>query len=176
MPDHILSFTTLVDQREHVSRMLRVLCTKHVILDSLPVDHNGMCRLFASCTVTTSQIVLDNGSVQISTNQNMEFHYVEVISMKYARVNVTGQRTDKNRSVEGFHRLVCWVMHGPPPGGNFGGYEAAHRCGYRRCVCPMHMQWMTPKSNCKSREWHKDKPEEERKKGMHMFEGPYDMM
>lgn len=42
------------------------------------------------------------------------------------------------------HRQVCIEAHGPPPGPKF---DAAHSCGVRSCVNPLHLSWKTKKAN-----------------------------
>lgn len=42
-------------------------------------------------------------------------------------------------------RVMCRLAHGEPP--KAGKYEAAHMCGNRGCVNPLHLTWKTPKQN-----------------------------
>lgn len=42
------------------------------------------------------------------------------------------------------HRYVCEKVNGIPPE---VGFHAAHACGNRRCVNPLHLSWKTPLQN-----------------------------
>ena len=42
------------------------------------------------------------------------------------------------------NRWVCERAHGPAPTAR---YEAAHSCGFKRCVNKRHLRWATPKEN-----------------------------
>lgn len=41
------------------------------------------------------------------------------------------------------HRVVCILVRGLPR----GKFDAAHSCGNRRCVSPVHIRWKTRKEN-----------------------------
>ena len=41
------------------------------------------------------------------------------------------------------HRLMCELAHGPAP----DGYDAAHSCGRRLCINPLHLRWATRADN-----------------------------
>lgn len=56
---------------------------------------------------------------------------------KYPSIKVDGRR-------HSVHRLVCRLAHGPPPSNS---YQAAHACGYSRCVNPRHLSWKTAVEN-----------------------------
>lgn len=49
------------------------------------------------------------------------------------------------------HRLVCEKTHGSPPSKL---HEAAHSCGVRLCVNPMHLRWATHAENQQDRVIH----------------------
>ena len=49
------------------------------------------------------------------------------------------------------HRYVCEKIHGAPPS---AGLHAAHSCGNRRCVNPMHIAWKTPLENAADKVLH----------------------
>ena len=43
------------------------------------------------------------------------------------------------------HRLVCWLVHGPPAEGS---HVATHKCkGNKACVKPCHLEWNTQQEN-----------------------------
>lgn len=49
------------------------------------------------------------------------------------------------------HRYACEKVHGAPPS---AGFHAAHSCGNRRCVNPMHIAWKTPLENAADKVLH----------------------
>lgn len=53
------------------------------------------------------------------------------------------------------HRLMCIWKHGQPP---FDGAEAAHSCGVRKCVNPIHIRWKTRLANNRERYLHGTMP------------------
>lgn len=61
----------------------------------------------------------------------------------YSKVGYEGR-------VQTGHRVVCLVVHGSCP----SGYEAAHRCGNRRCLNPGHIRWASGTENQADRRLH----------------------
>jgi len=55
----------------------------------------------------------------------------------YPRVIINGSR----RAV---CRVLCEIIYGPPA---VGDLQAAHSCGNKRCVNPLHIRWATVKEN-----------------------------
>ena len=53
------------------------------------------------------------------------------------------------------HRLICIWVHGDPP---FPKAEAAHSCGNRRCVNPLHLRWASTLENNRERRVHGTMP------------------
>lgn len=49
------------------------------------------------------------------------------------------------------HRLLCWLTQGLPP---FEGMVCSHLCGLPNCLCPFHLSWVWPITNCRMRAWH----------------------
>ena len=45
------------------------------------------------------------------------------------------------------HRLVCWLVHGPPAERGCTEVNALHSCGHEWCVNPAHLEWGTQASN-----------------------------
>lgn len=45
------------------------------------------------------------------------------------------------------HRLVLWLLVGPPPQRCRGEWEAMHACNNKRCVHPGHLYWGTRAAN-----------------------------
>ncbi len=60
-------------------------------------------------------------------------------SSGYGKANYPGFKTTRA------HRIICELWHGPPPSPK---HEAAHSCGRRICVNPLHLRWATPAQNC----------------------------
>lgn len=58
-------------------------------------------------------------------------------SVGYGKVQVPG----KSRQA---HRFMCELAYGPAPTSR---HEAAHSCGNRGCVNPMHLRWATASEN-----------------------------
>lgn len=46
------------------------------------------------------------------------------------------------------HQLLCYMYHGPAPGGT----EVGHRCEHKTCICPWHLLWVTASANAIGRE------------------------
>lgn len=42
------------------------------------------------------------------------------------------------------HRIVCEIVHGPPPTSK---HNASHSCHVRNCINPMHLSWKTFSQN-----------------------------
>jgi hypothetical protein len=61
-----------------------------------------------------------------------------------------GFATVKRQPV-GAHRIMCRLAHGEPALPNM---HAAHSCGVRDCVNPLHLRWATAKSNLADRAGH----------------------
>lgn len=56
-----------------------------------------------------------------------------------------------NGKLTGAHRAACIIHHGPPPTGQ---HQAAHLCGYKKCVNPRHIRWATPSENAQDKILH----------------------
>jgi hypothetical protein len=65
------------------------------------------------------------------------------------------------------HRLVCEIVHGPPPSPK---HDAAHRCGRAGCVSKACVRWTTPKENEADKWLHGTKPVGERNKNARLTE------
>lgn len=57
---------------------------------------------------------------------------------------------DGNQSVQWAHRVMCEIVHGPPP---TPPHQAAHECGkgHEGCVNPRHLSWKTQSGNAMDR-------------------------
>lgn len=54
-------------------------------------------------------------------------------------------------STIGVHRIMCWLLHGPPPS-RMGQHHVRHMCNNRWCINPTHLQWGSPAENNRDRE------------------------
>lgn len=178
LPTAFMSLASVEEQKACIRRVLRMVCVKHVIPVALPAAHEGLQQLKADITFmpAVASLAQTSGRVEIAMGGVVDYRCVPVQRMSYLRLDLTGKRGGNSRSREWMHRLVCWVMHGPPPSNDFKLWQAGHKCGNSWCVCPMHMQWMTGTSNRKCKQWHDQFAKAERLAGLHMFAGPFDLM
>jgi hypothetical protein len=175
MPVPIQSLPSIEAQQVYVKGLISKLCCRYAIQRRLPVNHDGMNMLYAKSCLFEEIEMRPNGTVVRSSRTIEQFYCVPVKSYDYIRVNITGKRAGRARSIDWLHRIVCWVAHGSPPGGNYSSFQAGHLCGNRWCICPMHLRWMTRTANDICKVWHKQFPEQERLYGMHLWHGPFDV-
>lgn len=88
--------------------------------------HHGSLRAFADATASESE-----------TEECVLWPFASRMSGGYGLMWIDGEKM-------GAHVYVCRAKHGPKPG---AGYEAAHSCGVRACINPLHLRWATRKEN-----------------------------
>jgi hypothetical protein len=175
LPTPLHNLHVLDGQQSSIRRLVSMLCERHVAEGVLPDNHGGLHLLFAKATTVIQLHVMATGVVSQVTRVDYTFKCVPLLLPGYCRVNLTGRRAGQARSMEWVHRIVCWARNGPPPGNDYTKYISGHLCGNKQCICPMHLQWMTPKSNAACRDWHKRCEEFERNQGLHVWGGPFNM-
>lgn len=72
-------------------------------------------------------------------------------SKNRAYVQVEAGAWDSNHFSFYVHTLICYAYHGPPPSG-MKNPCAAHSCGNRLCLNPLHIRWES-KSVDKAEDW-----------------------
>lgn len=51
------------------------------------------------------------------------------------------------------HRLVCWLVRGPPS--HHQSKTCVHLCGVANCLNPLHLMWVTQAMNNTMAPWHR---------------------
>ena len=187
MPNAMKGSQSLDEQQDIIKRVLRILGSRYLRVNEVPDLEKPFHDLYSIIHVNT----LPDGLGGYFNIERVTFPCLyqkdcnpedlrppipskrnddRVRSKKYyVRVNLTGRRAANTRGIEWFHRLLCWIRHGPPPGNLFDEYRASHLCGNSGCLSPMHLAWLTKADDIRCRKYHHKQPFEERILGLHIF-------
>ena len=154
--DGLAGQPTLSDQQHIASTFLQRLGERYLLPSHLPPA--GQRPFDAWPAVLMPPSALAGVAVAETYVFTCMFHIGNSASRAhrgYLRVALTGRRSGSSRPVMANpHRLICWLMHGPPPSRLWDEYVAGHLCGESTCLCPAHILWLTRADDLACRAWH----------------------
>jgi len=71
------------------------------------------------------------------------------VSIVLGRLRSGAQQSGRRYISIDAHRLVCWLVHGPPAERGGTAENALHKCSNSRCINPAHLEWGTQQKNAR---------------------------